>query len=220
MTDKINIQDLQKGNSISITISNKGKKEDVSGKILDIFPDKKNLILRNDNAAYECSFSEIKSITLLKKSKFSCFKMAIAHFFMFNKAPKRISRREYWSFVLYTFLFAILFAILSVAIIHSMIPWLVFCGIFYIILFTLTIKRFHDVGFRGYIVYLVGLGMLLWIYRMYQFTKLTTFEEAQAFINRQAPFVNLLNILMLIQFIITLLPGSKDKNKFGEKPHF
>ena len=43
MTDKINLQDLQKGDNVSMTISNKGKKEDVSGKILDIFPDKKIL---------------------------------------------------------------------------------------------------------------------------------------------------------------------------------
>lgn len=153
-------------------------------------------------------------------SKFTCFKMAINHFLMFNKAPKRISRREYWSFILYSILFTIPFGILSVAVIHSMIPWMIFCGVFYIILFTLTVKRFHDVGFQGYIVYLVMLGSLLWYYRIYQFTTLTTFEETQAFITRNAPFAGFLNILMLIQFVITVLPGSRDKNKFGERPRF
>ena len=153
-------------------------------------------------------------------SKFACFKMAINHFLMFNKAPKRISRREYWSFILYSTLLAIPFGILSGVVFHSIIPWIVFCVVFYIILFTLTIKRFHDVGFQGYIVYLVILGIVLWIYRMYQFTNLTTFEEVQLFIMRQAPFINLLSILTILQFVITLLPGSKDKNKFGEKPRF
>ena len=84
-------------------------------------------------------------------SKFACFKMAINHFFMFNKAPKRISRREYWSFILYSILFAILFSILyglllailfsmsSVTSGYYMIPWRIFCGMFYVIFFTLTI---------------------------------------------------------------------------------
>lgn len=215
---KINFKKFEKGDSITITVSNHGKKETMSGEIFDISQTAKNLILKNGDTGYKCSFSEIKSITLSQKSKFACFKMAIAHFFMFNKAPKRVSRREYWSFILYSFLFAILFGVLSVAIIHSIIPWFIFCGAFYIIFFNLTIKRFHDVGFQGYIVYLLIAGILLWIYRMYQFTTLTTLEEVQAFITRNAPFIQTLNLLMLIQLVITILPGSKDKNKFGEKP--
>ena len=70
----------------------------------------------------------------------------------------RASRRDYWMFILFNFIFFIALIILSkiisliylgLGILILLIPWFLYCFIVIIPSFTLTIRRFHDINKSG-----------------------------------------------------------------------
>ena len=151
------------------------------------------------------------------KSTIRMFKVAVRNFLLLRKAPKRASRKEYWSFVLISIPLLFSANLVSLILFRSLVLGLIFESIFYIILFHLSIRRCHDVGIISAPAYLSFLGTLLGVFITGDF-QTDHVQQTAEFIDNIRQLTIVFGIVNIALFIITLLPGTPGKNRFGDKP--
>lgn len=165
------------------------------------------------------SNTENKETPVEKISILGIFKMAIKNCVNPRKAPKRASRKEFWTFALITGI--LLFAVLVVIKLnrnYSFLPYYACLELlFYIAIFLLSIRRCHDIGIIALPSYLTLFGNIaLLVYSRISVPKnLFDIPKISSNINY---FQIALWGLYLILFIIMAFPGTSGKNRFGEKP--